>query len=203
MPLNAEDPDDSICSLLDRQYQCTYDYCNATTALYNALQQQGGISSSSLVGTTANLGLQRATAAARHNNNNIVAVRNATNKYMDALDRLQACMKDIEIIVAEISNDNSWMDNRSRSSCHRPALAPTTKWSVALTEHCARSQRIVRTIATQCCGAAFHANGIPLCPSSSSLSATTTSDHHSVHNQLKLVALATLRASIQSVQDAL
>jgi hypothetical protein len=203
MPVNAEDPDDSIGSLLDRQYQCTYDYCNATTALYNALQQQGG-TSSSLVGTTANLG-QRATAA-RHNNNNnnIVAVRNATDKYMDALDRLQACMKDMEIIVAEISNDNSWMDNRS-SSCHRPAqLAHTMKWSVALTEHCARSQRIVRTIATQCCGAAFHANGIPLCPSSSSsLSATTTSDHHSVHNQLKLVALATLRASIQSVQDAL
>jgi hypothetical protein len=166
MQANAKDFD--IGSLLDRQYQCTHDYCNATTALYNALQQQG---SSTVVGTTANCGRART----------MVAVRNATDEYMNALDRLQACMKVIESIVAGIISDDSLTD-RSRP----------TKWSVALTEHCARSQRIVRTIATQC-GAAFHANGLP-CPSSSS------TDHS---NQTKLVALAALRASIQLVQDAL
>jgi hypothetical protein len=169
--MQANTKDFDIGSLLDRQYQCTHDYCNATTALYNALQQQG---SSTVVGTTANCGRARSK----------VAVRNATSEYMNALDRLQACMKVIEIIVAGIISDDSLTDRR------RP------KWSVALTEHCARSQRIVRTIATQC-GAAFHANGLP-CPSSSSSSSST--DHS---NQTKLVALAALRASIQLVQDTL
>jgi hypothetical protein len=173
MQMNAGAPD--IGSLLDRQYQCTHDYCNATTALYNALQQQG---SSSVVGTTGNPGTRTS----------MVAVRNATDQYMDALDRLQACMKVIETIVAGMSND------LLTNGGSRP-----TKLSVALTEHLARSQRIVRTIATQC-GATFHANGLPQCPSLSSVSPTVATDHHP--NQIKLVALATLRASIQSVQDA-
>jgi len=139
--------------LLEEQFLYTEAYCNATTALHNALQQVAGGAAEELVD-----------------------LYQATKEYQDALDRVQNNLQALKelAVVEEASGTRSRNANR------------------CLTQHLERTRRVLTTIYQSGHGAAFYANGIPI-PSSQSFTGSNN------NNNARLVALATLRASIQSV----
>jgi len=134
--------------LLEEQFQYTEAYCNATTALHNALQQVAGAGEV------------------------LVDLHQATKEYQDALDSVQNNLQALTELVAVHEKETG---RRNAKSC--------------LTQHLERTRRVLATIYQSGQGAAYYSNGIPI-PSSQS---------RNNNNNARLVALATLRASIQSV----
>jgi hypothetical protein len=165
-PTNEEDEAASgssfrIAKLLKEQYQCTEDYCNATTALHNALQQQ--TSQACGIGGSNNL-------------------FRATQHYQDVLHRVQKCLGSLEKLIEDLTEIESTQNRDCR----------TTPLLECLQQHLARTRRILATIYKSSGeGSSFHSNGLPTPKQSGGGSDTNA----------RLVALATLRASIKTVLD--
>jgi hypothetical protein len=164
--LGEEGPDDvpvaeitssAVTKLLQEQYQCTEAYCNASTALFQLLQQP----------------------PPDH------VLWTSISRHQDALSRLQCIIHQLEQMVAMLEDTES-IDEEDASPFLR-----LWNGSTCLREHLDRTRRILGTLYGSCEGMALDRYGLPKM-------------HHSqggVHVQL--VALATLRASIQKVMESL
>lgn len=184
-----------IATLLKKQYQCTEDYCNATTALHNAIfqQQQQQDSTTDRCSTARSLG---------------DLLRAATQRYQDTLHRLQTCVGSLEKLVVADAKDAAVMEpqifsaaadnnNQDVSGCNSNSNHPSPLVEDRLHQHLARTRRILGSIYHASGeGSSFHANGLPT--PKKRIGGNSSSDTNT-----RLVALATLRASIKSVSDAL
>lgn len=145
-----------VIALLQEQYQCTEDYCNASTALHNALLQEDGP---------------------------WVAV----SRHQEALGRLQRIVHKVEEMLVMFEDVKT--KNEEESTFLR-------LWNVAIfREHWECTRRILGTIYRSCEGTSYDRYGLPQMKNSFS------SEEGAVH--IQLVALATLRASIQQVRESL
>jgi hypothetical protein len=154
-----------LSELLEAQYRCTEQYCNSTTALHNALQQQQN--------TTDN-----ATAMAlssSHSN------ETSTDNLSSIIQRQQSSLEDLQYSIRALER---FVEDMSR----KPDDPSQSRLLSELREHMNRTWRIQASIYNIGEGAAFHENGIP-------------QQHQQISNDVnvKLVALAALRASIELV----
>jgi hypothetical protein len=184
---------DGLIELLEEQYQATLHYSNTSTALYNALQQQqqgtGTCTTSSSMSVAPSV--MRTTTTRP---NSVGMLRRTTEDYVDSLQQLQACMKRLGTEIQKYQTGKTAnVDSISK-------IATLSSSTSILDQHVDRSHRILATIATQH-GASFHANGIPYMWSTTTSSPLSNSSSNDAN--VKLVALATLRASIQIVKDHL
>ena len=183
----------NLTSILKEQYQCTEAFCNATTALHNALLQQSG---------SVN------TFAARGSNYDPMQLYQTTQEYQDALASVQTNLRLLESLMMANSKVDDEHDNDDDSSAPDAAvlLQPRRRsggdnpLNLSLRDHVARTRRILTTIYQSGQGASFHNNGLP----------TTTSSlgggiggSDNAGNSSRLVSLASLRASIETVAENL
>lgn len=89
----------NIAKLLKEQYQHTEDYCNATTALHNALQQEQEQKERSS---------QRSTPMSGCNN-----LLRATQSYQDALHRVQNCLGSLQKLLEAMEAESNSTQDRS------------------------------------------------------------------------------------------
>jgi len=173
-------------SILREQYEVTESFCNATTSLHNALLQDA-----------PNL-------------------YQTTQEYQEALAKVQSNLRVLESMVIESPDVDSHHQAHHPSDAIPPSRtrqrqAHDNPLNKSLRAHVARTRRILTTIYSSGQGSSFHANGLPTTASSSSssslqLSSATSmqsSEGDSSTNATRLVALATLRASIQTVVETM
>jgi hypothetical protein len=175
----------SIKQLLKEQYQCTEDYCNASTALYNALQQQ----SQPNIGATQRSQVSYSVATEM---DTATILRKSVGSYQESLLLLQSNVRKLEQLVATLEGGSSIgcsidkTEDSAVSSFLRLLNFPV------IHEHLECSRRVLGTIYQSGVGTSYHSNGL--------LTPKPISD---ATINIKLVALATLRASIQTVNESL
>ena len=91
----------NIAKLLKEQYQHTEDYCNATTALHNALQQEQEQEQKERSS-------QRSTPMSGCNN-----LLRATQSYQDALHRVQNCLGSLQKLLEAMEAESNSTQDRS------------------------------------------------------------------------------------------
>jgi hypothetical protein len=163
----------SLFNLLQEQYSATEDYCNAQTALRNVVVSRQEIS---------------ADGSAWNKNHQRLVLNQALRQHQKSHDRLHSNLQ-------ALKQQESYMSASSNIS--NPESSYVLRSTVPvdlLSQHIRRSQRILETIYYEG-GGAYHPNGLAKPMTTDSISTTTTSN--------MMVALSTLRASIQLVQDHL
>ena len=189
-------PDDvshsSILQLLSDQYHRTEEYCNATTALYNTVleQQQTVISSSSM------LTVDQLQNTAPGEAERAFQLRSCIDRYQQSLTNIQnvvATMEQLTLLVRErkalIRSARHIDDDELKNDSFIRLLNISI-----LQDHYHRTLRIVRTIYTLGEGTMYDNHGI-LIP--------RLIETRENKINVKLVALASLRASVQIVKESL
>jgi hypothetical protein len=185
--------DQNLASILNEQYQCTEAFCNATTALHNALLQHSG---------------SVKTFAATGSNYDPMHLYQSSQEYQDALASVQTNLRLLESLTMSNSEvDDEHEHNDDSSAPDATALLQTRRRSggdnplnLSLRDHVARTRRILTTIYQSGQGASFHANGLPT--TTSSLGGEIGGSGNA-GNASRLVSLASLRASIETVTENL
>lgn len=189
-------PDDvsnsSILQLLSDQYHRTEEYCNATTALYNTVleQQQTFMSSSSM------LTVDQLQHTAPGEAERAFQLRSCIDRYQQSLTNIQnvvATMEQLILLVRErkalIRSAGHIDDDELKNDSFIRLLNITI-----LQDHYHRTLRILRTIYTLGEGTMYDNHGI-LIP--------RPIETRENKINVKLVALASLRASVQIVKESL
>jgi hypothetical protein len=197
----------TIQQLLSDQYQVTEEYCNATTALHNTIldQQQQPSRNNFDLDTTYPVN-QTTTGTTMNPTDRSFHLRTSIDRYQHALTNLQNIVVHLEQLVVSVEekkqhlvqsaslvhsninkNDNDMLLSSSVSYLRLLNLP-------ILQDHLCCTYRILRTIYTMGEGTSYYTNGIAI-PSSTI--------QHGKNINIKLVALATLRASIQIVKESL
>ena len=198
----------TINSILQEQYDCTESLCNATTALHNSLIHAGSSNSNSN-------GRARPSKFSLHLCQSIQEYQSALASVHDNLRVLETLAMTNETIKSD--NDNH-IDQESKTKTN--SIVPRASVDsfqrqkrrddifddpliYCLQAHVKRTRRILTTIYQSGLGASFHANGLQTATSSTSPSITAAASGDSLGNAGRLVSLATLRASIQTVTENL
>lgn len=192
-------------SILREQYEFTESFCNATTSLHNAVMQAGS----------------------SHSRRNAAALNlyQTTQDYQEALANVQGNLRLLESMISAAAVEESsdvGSHHQKPICCASPSLAEPiprprqqrhcrdNPLNQNLRAHVARTRRVLATIYSSGQGASFHANGLPTSQSSLSSSlppplstSMQSSESDSSANASRLVALATLRSSIQTVTENL
>jgi hypothetical protein len=188
--------EDCICNnfiqqILTDQYQCIEEYCNATTALHNTVQQQQ----------------QLASTVSKHNavTASKTEIDASTTNLWASIDRYQKSVVSVQDSVRLLEQlvlnlETKKLDNNTASMpIQTEGLSTSTAFERLLNlpilrDHVQRTHRILRTIYKFGEGTSYYSNGI---------STPKSNDYTRKQVNVKLVALATLRASIQTVREAL
>lgn len=183
----------SIQQLLSDQYHCTEEYCNATTALHNTIleQQQQAASSPATDRSTTSNEVSRA-----------VKLRSSIDRYQVALTKVQNnvyCLEQLVLSIVEKKKqlmDSKIVDSSSNNDHDvSSSLTFLRLLNVSiLQDHLQRTYRILRSIYTFGEGTSYHNNGI--------MTPKAIETQQGKIN-VKLVALASLRASNQIVKESL
>lgn len=189
-----------IQQLLLDQYQCTEEYCNATTALHNTFLEQ---QQSPAAFTTKDINIE---ATESSDTERAFQLRSSIDRYQQSLTNVQNNIRHMEQLVSSIveqkqkqlrlnvsstCNDKSENDNDSSFTFLQLMNLPI------LQDHLHRTYRILRTIYTMGEGTSYYNNGI--------MTPNPIVSQSQFTNQIniKLVALASLRASVQMVKESL
>jgi hypothetical protein len=189
----------SIQQLLLDQYQVTEEYCNATTALHNTiLDQQQQQQQQSTTNYSVTDPINQTTITSNETDRGF-HLRRSIDRHQLSLTNVQnhICRFEQLVLLVEeqkkqlvCSNDNDMLSSSSPSSS--VVFIRLLNLSL-LQDHLHRTRRILRTIYTMGEGTSYYSNGI----------ATPTPPIQQNKIIIKLVALASLRASIQIVKESL
>lgn len=165
----------SLRQLLREQYSAIEDYCNAQTSFRNTIvaRQDSSISGSTSTGLDRQLCLNQ-----------------ALMNHQVALDRVDDNLHALHQLLKALSPSN---ETTSSQSPMKTRKTDSTALQQVLSQHLQRSERVLQTIFMEG-GGAFHPNGLPV-PMREAESESTSS--------ALMVALSSLRASIQLVQEHL
>jgi hypothetical protein len=210
--------DGVLWSILEEQYQCTEEYCNATTSLHNALVKRQTIT---VDNNNNNSNANGSSTSMQTNSSQSPMLEATTRRSFEALCRVQNCTASLEQVLAGLGKNQEQQhrptpdddDSKNRRNGDPAAVAPISSHRdkaaaillPRLREHRDRSKRILSTIyALSGEGTSFHAsNGLPTTPSTDDGHGVGGSSGSDSNTNVKLVALVTLRASIKSVQQVL
>jgi hypothetical protein len=185
----------SIQQLLSDQYHSTEEYCNATTALYNTVLEQHQTVIPTFESMVSQFE-QTASIEADH----ALKLRLYIDRYQSSLFDIQNKVHILEKLVLTVTQRKEQLHTCSSSLFNNDDELSSSATFIRLLnlpilqDHVQRTYRILQTIYTFGEGASYYSNGI-LTPK--------PIETHQKKSNVKLVALATLRASIQIVKESL
>jgi hypothetical protein len=187
----------SLVQLLDAQYENAVEYCNAQTALQNAIILLFRTPPSSGRGGGTTRSSSSGSSSTRMN------VTSAVQSLQASVSRVQMDLKKLENVLLENDGSNVCYYQNEQEQQEQPMIPLFLLDRVVLqawTGHVERSRRILATLHASST-TTFAPHGVPTVVVNTAASSSSDDDDDDINT--KTIALSTLRASIHQVQEIL
>lgn len=196
---SSEISNSSMQQLLSDQYQSTEEYCNATTALHNTVLEQQ--QQQQTVRPTSESTVSQYKQTLSNESDHAFKLRSCIDRYQSSLVDIQNKVHMLEQLVLTVIQCKEQLHTSSSSLVDNDdELSSSAKFIRLLNlpilqDHVQRTYRILRTIYIFGEGTSYYSNGF--------LTPKPIKVQQPKNINVKLVALATLRASLQIVKESL